>query len=660
MKTLNRRDFLKMGLTAGSFLALGEVPGMANRVFGKTESPVRMIILGMDGMDPRLTDLLIKEGKLPAFQKLRAMGDFSPLRTSTPPQSPVAWSNFMTGMNPGGHGIFDFIHRNAENYTPISSSAETSEAARTLNIGNLVLPLSGGEVVPVRQGKTFWQYLEDKNIPSTVYKMPGNYPPAETGQRTISGMGTPDLTGAFRNFNYYTTESREMKPDIGGGEIHEVYVIGNRVDAVLPGPVNSFKKNRPKTSINFKAFIDPEYPVAKIAVQDHEFILNEGEWSGWKRIHFDMIPTQRAVGICRFYLKQVHPHFKLYVSPINIDPADPALPISTPDSYARELADKFGPFYTQGLPADTNALDHGVLDEREFLSQDDLVLEERARMFDYELDRFETGLLFYYLSSTDQRQHMFWRLIDKNHPYHDEKLAAELGGSIRNIYIEADKLLDKALSKVDKNTIIMVMSDHGFSPFRRTFNLNSWLKQAGYHTLIDEWAPSESLFLNTDWTRTKAYSYGINSLFINQRGREAEGIVSPGTEKRALVREIIEKLEAYRDPETGEKPVLKAYSAEEAYSGGAMADAPDIILGFNTGYRMSWSSPLGRITKNILGNNMEKWSGDHCMDPSVVPGILFTNKKIRAASPSLIDLTATILHTFGIEQPEEMRGKPVF
>jgi predicted AlkP superfamily phosphohydrolase/phosphomutase len=640
-------------------MALGNSPDNIIRAYGKTDSAKKVIILGFDGMDPHLTDVWMRQGKLPAFRRLRNQGDFRALRTSNPPQSPVAWSNFITGMNPGGHAIFDFIHRDPENYFPEFSGAISQEGT-SFSIGNLVIPLSGGDVLQLRKGKAFWQILEEHDIPATIFKMPGNYPPATTKQRTLSGLGTPDIKGYPNLFNFFTTRPTDLRADIGGGRINKVSVIDNKVEARLPGPENPFKKGHPESFADFEVFLDPQNPVAKIVTQDEEFILKEGEWSGWRRIHFNMIPTQKVSGICMFYLKQIRPDFKLYVSSINIDPASAALPICTPENYARELEKKFGPFHTKGLPADTNALDHGVFDDGEFLAQDDFVLNERLDMFDYELSRFDSGLLFYYVSSLDQRQHMFWRLFDQDHPMYDPLLASKYSDTIENIYMEADRILDKAMTKADKDTILIAMSDHGFAPFRRSFNLNTWLKESGYHALINEWKQGQQeIFLNTDWSRTKAYAYGLNSLYINERGREREGTVSPGPEKESLMREIAQKLESYKDPETGDRPILRAALSKDIYSGEGLHLAPDIIVGYNSGYRVSWATPLGRVPKNILEDNTQKWSGDHCMAPEAIPGTLLMNQKIKLDSPALYDLTATILKIFNIDQPKEMIGKSI-
>jgi predicted AlkP superfamily phosphohydrolase/phosphomutase len=661
MKTMNRREFMKNGLTAASLLAAGSRFPSFVRGTGRAATRTKVLVLGFDGMDPRLVGRWLKEGKLPAFARLIGDGGFRSLRTSIPPQSPVAWSNFNTGTDPGGHGIFDFMHRDPKTYFPIFSGTLSIEGKRALKIGDLVLPLSGGEVRNMMQGRTFWQILDDHDIPATIFKIPANYPPVPTRQRTISGMGTPDLKGSYGISCFYTTDPSIPKGELSGGRVYEVFVIGNRVEAQLPGPTNTFKKERPEALLDFQVHIDPKNPVAKVVLPDQEFILKEKEWSGWKKVRFGLIPTQSVGGICMFYLKEVRPHFKLYVSPINIDPGNPALPISTPESYARELDSLFGPFFTKGLPADTSALDNGVIDDGEFLEQDDMILREGERMFDYEFARFDSGLLFYYVSSTDQRQHMFWRLMDENHPKYDAGLASRYGRTIESIYLEADRFLNHVLQKIDKDTVLLVMSDHGFNPFRRGFNLNTWLLENGYHRLRNPWKQEDgSLFENTDWSRTKAYGVGLNGLYINQRGRERDGIVNAGADSDSLIRELAAKLEQMIDPKTGQRAILRAYISKDVYHGPQVEHAPDIVCGFNEGYRISWDSPLGKFPKNVFVDNTEKWSGDHMGAPDIIPGILAANRKVRPEFPALTDLTATILDIFGLPKTKEMIGETIF
>ncbi len=659
---LSRREFLKAGVAASAALGLGGAARLSPRSFGPSRDGKKVIVLGLDGLDPVLTKRWIDEGRLPAFRRLLERGgDFRPLGTSLPPQTPVAWSNFITGMDPGGHAIFDFFNRDPKTYVPVFSATETTGGGKTIRLGKTLIPLSGGQVRNLRKGRAFWQVLEDRGVPATVFKMPSNYPPVESEQRTLAGMNTPDLKGSYGIFSYYTNASASVVQEAGGGgRVYDVFVVGDRVEAELKGPTNAFKVGSPEASVPFQVFLDPEHAAAKIVLQGREFVLRQGEWSGWQRVRFGLMPTQSVHGICLFYLKEVRPKFKLYVSPIHMDPARPALPLSTPESYARDLERRFGPYFTKGLPADTSALENGVLDEEEFLHLDNLVYEESMAMLEYELGRLDAGLLFYYFSNADQRQHMFWRLTDPGHPAYDEKLAARFGDVIARTYGEMDRALDLALKKADKDTVVLVMSDHGFNTFRRGFNLNTWLVREGFHRLKRPWKQEESAYFdNTDWSKTRAYGMGLNGLYINERGREGQGAVEPGADKDNLVREIVRRLEALRDPVTGDQVVRRAFVAKEAYRGPNLEQAPDIVLGFAPGYRISWQSPLGGFPREVLEDNTQRWSGDHMSAPDVLPGIAFANRKFTAEAPALEDLTASVLSLFDAEKPAGMIGRDV-
>ncbi|MCU0243151.1 MAG: alkaline phosphatase family protein [Acidobacteria bacterium] len=659
---LSRREFLKAGVAASAALGLGGAARLAPRSLGPARNGKKVIVLGLDGLDPVLTKRWIDEGRLPAFRRLLEQGgDFRPLGTSLPPQTPVAWSNFITGMDPGGHAIFDFFNRDPKTYVPVFSATETTGGGRSIRLGRTLIPLSGGQVRNLRKGRAFWQVLEDRGIPATVFKMPSNYPPVESEQRTLAGMNTPDLKGSYGIFSYYTNASAAVVQEAGGGgRVYDVFVVGDRVEAELKGPTNAFKVGAPEAAVPFQVFLDPEHAAAKIVLQGREFVLRQGEWSGWQRVRFGLMPTQSVHGICLFYLKEVRPKFKLYVSPIHMDPARPALPLSTPESYARELERRFGPYFTKGLPADTSALENGVLDEEEFLHLDNLVYEESMAMLEYELGRLDGGLLFYYFSNADQRQHMFWRLTDPGHPAFDARLAARFGDVIARTYVEMDRALDLALRKADRDTVVLVMSDHGFNTFRRGFNLNTWLVREGFHRLKRPWKQEESAYFdNTDWSKTRAYGMGLNGLYINERGREGQGAVEPGADKDNLVREIVRRLEALRDPVTGDPVVRKAFVAKEAYRGRDLESAPDIVLGFAPGYRISWQSPLGGFPREVLEDNTQRWSGDHMSAPDVLPGIAFANRKFTAVDPALEDLTASVLGVYGVERPAGMIGRDV-
>ena len=617
----------------------------------------KVLILGFDGMDPKIVERLAQEGKIPNFQHLMKTGDYSPLKTSIPPQSPVAWSNFITGMNPGGHGIFDFIHRNPETMIPYLSTSKTEAAKKKIPIGNWIIPLSGEKVTLLRKGKSFWEILEENGVPTTIIRIPANFPPINTSAHQLSGMGTPDLQGTYGTFSFYTDEPIEKYGEVTGGKVFPVEVVNNKVQAKLFGPRNRLKKDAPQSFIDFTVFIDPQNPVAKIIVQDHQILLKEGEWSNWVKVNFEIFPFLYSVnGICRFYLKEIHPQFKLYVTPINIDPSSPALPISTPVDYSKEIYEEIGLFYTQGMPEDTKALSEKVLEDSEFMQQANIVLEEALEMFDYELNHFKSGLFFFYFGRVDQLGHMFWRTMDPDHPAYDP--TTKYRSVIEDTYREMDAVLGKALGTIDKNTTLIVLSDHGFAPFYRAFNLNTWLKNEGYASIMDD---SESILLqNVDWKKTRAYGLGFNGLYLNLLGREQNGVVQTGMEEETLLNEISKKLLAIRDPKTGHQVISRIYKSDEVYKGPFVKSAPDLIIGYNRGYRASWETALGKFPKVVLRDNTEKWSGDHLIEAKLVPGILLSNKQIESAYPALYDIAPTILDEFGIPKQREMIGEVLF
>jgi predicted AlkP superfamily phosphohydrolase/phosphomutase len=366
-------------------------------------------------------------------------------------------------------------------------------------------------------------------------------------------------------------------------------------------------------------------------------------------------------GICRFYLKQAHPRFELYVSPINIDPADPALPISTPKSYSRELSEETGDFYTQGISEDTKARSAGVLDDKEFLEQSRTVLAEHRRIFDAEFPKFHSGVFFFYFSSLDLNSHMLWRLIDPQHPEYDAALAADYGSALPEFYQQIDQVLGEVMQHLDDQTTLLVLSDHGFAPYNRSFNLNTWLLNNGYVTLKSEPNPDQNqAFANVDWSRTRAYGLGLNGLYLNLRSREREGIVEPGAQADALLKEIKDKLLSVRDPQNNLAAITRVDRASEVYQGPYAAQGPDLLVGYNRGYRAGWQTILGNFPVDVFENNTNPWSGDHCMDYTLVPGVLLSNRAIEAANPALTDIAPTILAEFGIAKPDGMIGESVF
>ncbi len=653
--TFSRRRFLQV---AGAGIAGGTIgfPAIVHPR-PKTDS---MIVLGIDGMDPGILQIMLKSGRMPSVARLIEKGSFTTLATSDPPQSPVAWSNFISGTNPGGHGIFDFIARDPATITPYLSTSNQGEDPATLALGKWELPLAKRQIINLRQGPTFWQALENRGIDCTVFRMPANFPPSPGNSRTISGLGTPDIHGSYGSFTLYTDASGQVSQLIPGGRISRIVVLNGAADCVLHGPSNTLAKDRSPVDIPFKVYIDPSNGTALIKIQNTETILVEGNWTDWINVDFKLIPhLASAKGICRFFLKSVRNEFQLYMSPVNIDPADPAMPISTPPDYSRVLSEETGSFYTQGMPLDTRALSAHVLNDDEYRQQAHHVLEDELRLYQHELARFESGFLFFYFSSLDLNSHMFWRTMDAKHPLYSRELKKDQGDFLPMLYEKMDNVIGMAMARTQESTRLAVVSDHGFASFRRQFNLNSWLADNGYAALTKHASRgSVGYFADTDWKKTRAYGLGINSLYLNMKGREPNGVVS-ATKKDELAAELVKRLTAIRDPESGKQIISHAYRPQEIYSGPYTKDAPDIIVCYNRTYRASWDTVLGKYPKDIVLDNLDPWSGDHAMDAALVPGILLSDKKIKANKPALSDMAPSILNAFGVPLMDGMTGKVV-
>jgi predicted AlkP superfamily phosphohydrolase/phosphomutase len=622
----------------------------------------QLIILGIDGMDPQLLKQFISEGKMPNFARLSEQGSFRLLTTSIPPQSPVAWSNLITGMDAGGHGIFDFIHRDPATLQPYFSTSRVEGPRHAIHLGKWIVPLGGGSAEQLRKGTAFWEILDQHGIPNSIFRIPANFPPVPAKGQTISGMGTPDLKGTYGTFSFYTDDPTAEVGPVEGGQIIPVEVENSRVTANLIGPDNTFRKGSPAATEPFSVAVDPLESAAKIAVQGHEFVLREGEWSDWVRVEFQLIPFFGNVkGMCRFYLKQAHPRFQLYVSPMNIDPADPALPISTPSGYSRMLSEEAGEFHTQGIAEDTKARSDGMLDDKEYLEQSRTVLAEHRRIFDAEFPKFKRGVFFFYFSSLDLNSHMLWRLIDSKHPGYDAALGVQYGSALAGFYEQIDQVLGEVLPRLDEHTTLLVLSDHGFAPYYRSFNLNTWLAQNGFVTLkAGSPVQSGQPWANVDWSHSRAYGLGLNGLYLNLRSRENNGVVQAGPEAGALMKELKQKLLSVKDPQSSLSVITRVDIASEVYRGPYSQSGPDLIVGYNRGYRAGWKTILGDFPPEILEDNHNPWSGDHCMDYTLVPGVLLSNRKIVSGTPALTDITPTILAQFGIAQPKDMMGHSVF
>jgi len=628
------------------------VGGLVAASCGRPAVPGRqVIVLGFDGMDYGVTRDLMAQGRMPNFSGLAASGGFSPLASTVPPQSPVAWSSVITGLEPKDHGIFDFIHRDPATLVPYLSTTRTEAPSRTLAIGSWQLPLSSGRVELLRKGRPFWDVLEQNGVRTTIMRMPANFPPSGLATRELSGMGTPDLLGTYGTFSFFaSSSSRFANTALSGGRLETANIFDGVVRGQLTGPDNPYRTPARPVTLPFTVYVDERAGAAKIVVGDEERVLKVGEWSDWVPLEFPLAWFAGLPAMARFHLKQVAPAFELYVSPLNINPAAPAMPISTPTSFASELARATGPFHTQGIAEETKALSEHVISRDEFLAQARTVGDEVTRQYWHALDRFESGLLFYYFGNLDQVSHMMWRPRDPSHPAYDPAADAPYRNVVDDLYIEFDRLVGETVRRTaGRDVTIVVMSDHGFTSWRRSFHLNSWLRDHGYLRAIDPSLEAQSDFANIDWSGTRAYGLGLNGLYLNLQGREHKGVVAPGDRER-LIDEIRRGLLATIDPATGRPAISRVYVPGLPAGGAPNADrAPDLIVLYAQGTRGSNESALGGLPRDVIVDNTGEWSGDHCMDPDFVPGVLLANRPLRQKVSRLGEVGRAVLAEFGIK-----------
>jgi predicted AlkP superfamily phosphohydrolase/phosphomutase len=268
------------------------------------------------------------------------------------------------------------------------------------------------------------------------------------------------------------------------------------------------------------------------------------------------------------------------------------------------------------------------------------------------------GTLVCVFDATDRIQHMFWRYLEPDHPARIRDETAHRD-AIRDLYVHNDALLGRIVQQLGADDVLMVLSDHGFSSFRRGVNLNSWLRHEGYLVLKAGADGAAEWLRDVDWQATRAYCLGLTGMFLNLEGREAQGSVTPGHAAAALKAEIIAKLNGLPDPDTGEVGVREVFDTSALYAGPYAENAPDFLIGYNAGYRASWDCATGVVAGPIFEDNTKRWSGDHCIDPRLVPGVLFCNRRIETDDPALVDIAPTALHLFGIEPPSYMDGRPL-
>jgi len=619
----------------------------------KKSSVDQVVIVGLDGMEPTLVEKYLEEGKLPNLSKLKTSGTYKRLGTTIPAISPVAWSSFMTGCHPAKHNIFDFLSRNPSTYLPDLSSAQISNPKKFLSLGKYKIPLSKPVIKGLRKSIPFWKTLGQNGIFSTILRIPITFPPEKFYGHLISGMCAPDLKGSQGTFSFYSSEKTDVDE---GGMVIPVDVKNGQIETYISGPQNSLHKNEEEIHLPMKILINKSKDSVAIKTSGKTFHLKKNELSDWIKITFKPGLGMKIRAICRFYVSEISPKFKMYMTPLNIDPEKPSLPISHPFIYSVYLAKLLGPYNTLGEADDTWALNEGVIDEDTFLKLCYDNHKESEDMLFNAMKKTRRGVIACWFQVTDSIQHMFFRYLDKKHPALKHARSEKSEKVIEDLYTKMDDLVGRVIEKLNKNSCLIVMSDHGFKQFKRGVNINSWLYKNRFLSLKKGKNTSGEWFKDVDWEHTKAYGLGLGGIYINVKGREEKGIVDPGREYTALKSELKTKLESLRDEKENQNAIRTIYDRDKIPSGPYKDNCPDLIVGYHNGYRVSWDSVTGKVDSHTFQDNIKAWSGDHCIDPEIVPGVLFCNRKIGQKKASIVDIAPTVLKLFGIKPPAHMDG----
>lgn len=601
----------------------------------------------MDGLEPKIVEPLLDAGELPHLATLRAQGGYARVATTTPAQTPVAWSTFATGTNPGGHGIFDFIRRDPKTYFPILSLNRYEQK-------NIFLP---PQAVNLRRGVPLWELLTEAGIPSTVLRCPCTFPPDNVRGQMLAGVGVPDLRGGLGTTTFYTARA-----DVKAQESENVVQVradgSNTIATHLIGPRN------PKTraDLQFPLTLRVEPAAHKIVVQSEgqpkALEVRVGQWSDWLKVSFKIGHLQAVRGMVRLYLVRLEPQFELYASPVNFDPDAPMFPISSPPEYAGVLAQRMGTFYTAGMPEDHTGLNNGRFGEDAYLAQCAQIMREREQMMRYELERHKAGFFFCLYDTPDRLAHMFWRFREPAHPANRGDVTPAMTRAIEEHYRACDAVVGKAYEYADDQTLFVVLSDHGMNSFQRGLHLNTWLHDNGFLALQRGYKPDADAgdFLRAvDWSCSQAYALGLGGIYLNLKGREEKGRVEADAAEK-IKNAIAQGLTGLRDPARGAVAVRGVVTREQVYRGAYAHEAPDLWVNFAEGYRVSWATPLGGFGAGLFEDNVKKWGGDHVIDPALAPGVLFMNRAFHGDRASLVDLAPTILAALGLPQGAAMEG----
>jgi predicted AlkP superfamily phosphohydrolase/phosphomutase len=562
---------------------------------------MQSILVGFDSFDPGVFETLTNGCELPNLNSLAGKSGYSRLKVCAPPQTEVSWTSIATGADPGTHGVFDFVHRIPSTYEPYVSILPTRKS------------MVGEQFIPPYTANTIFSEAADMGYPAIALWWPALFPArVELPISTIPGLGTPDIRGQLGVGTYATSDPEDRKDKT------RVISLNKKSSGVfggfLEGPMTKGREGVMQPArLEFTLTIPSGTDQATLQLGSSEMTLALGQWSPIFEVKFKMGMFFNVIAITRAILTQINGRVSLYFLPLQIHPLHSPWHYAAPKSFIKDTWNNAGPFLTLGWPQDTTALEEGCITDDQFLDLCDSIFESRKRIFYHHLSKMNEGILAGVFDCLDRVQHMFLR--DRTDIVHDW-------------YRKLDSFVGDVRSKMDSLGIqksrFLVMSDHGFQQFRYKVNLNRWLAENGYLSFVKEDQPNS--LQTADWQKTSAYALGLNSVYLNINGREGKGILTAG-QIEPMLAEIKEKLLALRGPD-GKNAVSSVLFKHEAFSGPYARLGPDLFIGYAANYRASAETGLGKAPNELVEVNQDHWGADHCIDPEIVPGVLFANRDV--------------------------------
>src|SRR5215213_6353426 len=556
---------------------------------------MKTLILGFDSFDPVIFEQMTGKNQLPNFEKFFRQGGYSRLEVCSPPQTEVSWTSMATGVDPGGHGIFDFVHRDPATYAPYVSILRTEKGAL------------GEQFVPPYTTKTFFEEAAELGYPATALWWPAMFP-ARPGVpvNTLPGLGTPDIRGQLGVGTLLTSDEEMLKKTT----VVKLTMTGkDRFAASLPGPQMNGREGLRTISLPVSLEL-LDQKSARLTIEGQRLHLRLGEWSDIVELRFKAGLLLSVHALTRFIVTSLSGVVRVYVLPLQIHPLHSSWHYASSGPFSKKLWKDVGPYLTLGWPQDTTGLEDGCINDDQFLELCQSIFDRRIQILHYLMKDFHEGVVASIFDDLDRVQHMF---------FHNRLDVVE------DWYRRLDRFIGEINAQVDGwsgKYRYLILSDHGFSTFGKKVHMNHWLLENSYLQMTENGSDLSSV----NWSRTCAYAVGLNSIYLNVAGREGQGLVS-GDEVEGLLTEIRSKLLDWKDDRT---PVIqKIRLKHETFSGPYTRFGPDLVVGYASGYRASAETGLGKIPAPCLELNTDHWGADHCMDSDIVPGVIFANRDLR-------------------------------